>query len=82
LRQQILALLRAELGAQSQQLSSGSPAEATAAGQVIEALGRLPVLAGVRDPAALANLPESERQTWQAFWQEVERLLRGSVPAR
>ena len=33
-------------------------------------------------PAALATLPESERQTWQAFWQEVEGLLRGPVPAR
>jgi hypothetical protein len=82
LRQQILALLRAEVAVQSQQVSSGSPAEATAAGQVIEALGRLPVLAGVRDPAALDNLPEAERQMWQAFWQEVEGLLRGPVPAR
>ncbi|HKB40971.1 MAG TPA: hypothetical protein VKD72_31375, partial [Gemmataceae bacterium] len=38
--------------------------------------------AGVRDPAALANLPEPERQMWQAFWQEVEGLLSGPVPAR
>jgi hypothetical protein len=26
-------------------------------------------------PAALANLPEPEDQTWQAFWQEIEELL-------
>jgi hypothetical protein len=77
-----LALLRAEVAAQAQQLSSASPAEATAARQVLEVLRELPVLAGVRDAAALANLPESERQTWQAFWQEVEGLLRGPVPAR
>jgi hypothetical protein len=82
LRQQAWELLRAEVAAQARQLSSASPAETSAARQVLEALVGLPVLAGVRDPAALANLPESERQTWQAFWQEVEGLLRGPVPAR
>jgi Protein kinase domain len=80
-RQPALALLRAEVAAQAQQLSSASPAEATAARQVLEALRGLPVLAGVRNPAALATLPEPERQAWQAFWQEVEGLLRGPVPA-
>jgi hypothetical protein len=34
-----------------------------AARQVLEALRGLPALAGVRNPAALANLPEPERQT-------------------
>src|SRR5262245_23045574 len=82
LRQQSLALLRAEVAAQAQQLASGSPAEAAAARQVLEALRGLPVLAGVRNPAALATLPESERQAWQAFWQEVEGLLRGPDPGR
>jgi serine/threonine protein kinase len=76
LRQQAWALLRAEVAAQVRLLSSASPAEATAARQVLEVLRGLPVLAGVRDPAALAHLPEPERQTWQAFWQEVEGLLR------
>ena len=82
LRQQAWALLRAEVAAQAQQLWSANPAEATAARQVLEALRGLPVLAGVRNPAALANLPEPERQAWQAFWEEVEGLLRGPVPAR
>jgi hypothetical protein len=82
LRQQTWALLRTEVAAQAQRLSNASPAEATAARQVLEALCHLPVLAGVRDPAALANLPEPERQMWQAFWQEVEGLLGGPVPAR
>jgi hypothetical protein len=36
-------------------------------------------LAGVRNPAALADLPEPERQTWQAFWQQVEGLLREGI---
>jgi tRNA A-37 threonylcarbamoyl transferase component Bud32 len=80
-RQQAWALLRAEVAAQARRLSGGSPAEATAARQVLEGLRGLPVLAGVREPAALARLPEPERQTWQALWQEVEGLLRGPAPA-
>ena len=82
LRQQAWALLRTEVATQAQQLSNASPAEAAAARQVLEALRHLPVLAGVRDLAALAELPEPERQEWQALWQEVEGLLRGSDPAR
>jgi tRNA A-37 threonylcarbamoyl transferase component Bud32 len=82
LRQQAWALLRAEVAAQARLLSSASPAEATAARQVLEGLLSLPVLAGVRNPAALANLPEPERQMWQAFWQEVEGLLRRPALAR
>jgi eukaryotic-like serine/threonine-protein kinase len=82
LRQQARELLRAEVAAQAQRLSSASPAEAAAARQVLEGLRGLPVLAGVHDPAALADLPEPERQAWQALWQEVEGLLRGPDPAR
>jgi len=81
LRQQAWELLCAEVATQARRLSSASPAEATAARQVLESLRLFPALAGVRDPA-LANLPEPERQAWQAFWLEVEGLLRGPVPAR
>ena len=80
-RQQARELLRAEVAAQAQRLSSAIPAEVAAARQVLEGLRGLPVLAGVRDPAALADLTEPERQAWQAFWQEVEGLLRGPDPA-
>jgi hypothetical protein len=82
LREQAWASVCEEVATQAQRLSSASPAEATAARQVLEALLDLPVLAGVRSPEALADLPEPERQTWQALWQEVERLLRGPAPAR
>jgi serine/threonine protein kinase len=75
LRQQILPLLYAEVATQARQLSSGGPAEA-AARQALEALYTFPGLAGVRGPAALASLPEPERQAWQAFWQEIDELLR------
>jgi hypothetical protein len=79
LRQQAWALLRAEVATQAQRLSGASPAEARAARQVLGALRDLPALAGVSNPAALANLPELERQMWQAFWQEVEGLLREDI---
>ncbi len=51
LRQQARVLLRAEVAAQAQRLSSASSAEATAARQVLEGLRSLPVLAGVHDAA-------------------------------
>ena len=81
-RRQAQAWLHAEVEAQAEQLSGGSPAEAAAARQVLELLRVVPALEGVRDPARLANLPEPERQAWQAFWREVEGLLQGPDPAR
>jgi hypothetical protein len=81
LRRQAMELLRAEVATQARQLSSASPAEAAAAREVLDHLRYFPALAQVRDPE-LANLPEPERQTWQAFWREVEGLLRGPAPAR
>jgi hypothetical protein len=33
-------------------------------------------LAGLRDPAALANLPDAERTDWQKLWADVAALLR------
>jgi hypothetical protein len=75
-------MVRAEVVAQAPRLSGTSPDEVAAARQVLEALRDLPVLAGVRDPTALANLPEAERQAWLALWQDIERLLRGPGPDR
>jgi hypothetical protein len=82
LREQVWALLQDEVATQAQRLSSASPAEVTAARQVLEALLDLPVLAGVRNPEGRADLPEPERQAWQALCQKVEGLLRGPDPAR
>ena len=81
-RQQAREQLRTEVAAQAQRLSSASPAEAAAARQVLESIRGLPALSGVREPAALADLAEPERQEWQAFWLEVEGLLHGPDPAR
>jgi serine/threonine protein kinase len=81
LRQHAWELLRAEVATQAKRVSSGNPAEAAAARQVLESLRSFPALAGVQN-LALANLPEPERQAWQTIWLEVEGLLRGPVPAR
>jgi hypothetical protein len=81
-RRQAQAWLRAEVAIQAQQLSSASPAEAAAARQVLELMLAIPALERVRDPAALATLPEPERHAWQTFWQDVAGLLQGPGPAR
>jgi tRNA A-37 threonylcarbamoyl transferase component Bud32 len=78
LRQQVLALLRDEVETQTERLSSGDPAEATAARQVLESLRSFPALARVRNPAH-ADLPEPERQAWQTIWDKVEGLLREQI---
>ena len=39
-------------------------------------------LAGIRDEAALAKLPEAERKEWQGLWGDVKALLeRAQRPA-
>jgi serine/threonine protein kinase len=78
LRQQAAMLIRAEMAEQAPRLSSPNPAEAAAARHVLEALRVLPVLAGVRDPAAVATLPDEDRQTWQGLWADLEELLGGA----
>jgi hypothetical protein len=34
-----------------------------------------PVLAGLRDEAALAKLPENEKPAWRRLWAEVDQLV-------
>jgi hypothetical protein len=40
---------------------------------------RDPDLAGVRGEAALAKLPEAERQGWRTLWADVEQVLQQVV---
>jgi hypothetical protein len=35
----------------------------------------IPKLAGVREPQALARLPEAERAAWQDLWVGVKKLF-------
>jgi hypothetical protein len=41
-----------------------------------------PDLAGVRDQALLAKLPEAERQEWAKLWAEVAALLVKAGPKK
>ena len=70
------------MATQAKRLSSDRPGDVAEARQVLEILLRLPGLAGARDPDALAQLPEPERQAWQQVWREVAELLQRSSPAR
>jgi tetratricopeptide (TPR) repeat protein len=83
-RQQALDWLRADLTLMGKQLEGDKPRKVR-----VELQGRLrdwqqdPDFAGVRDEAALAKLPEKERQAWQQFWADVQQLLdrAGANPA-
>jgi tetratricopeptide (TPR) repeat protein len=71
LRGQALDWLRADLALRAKQLDTDAAAARTALAHWKDD----PDLSGVRDPAALAALPESERDAWRALWAEVDRLL-------
>jgi serine/threonine-protein kinase len=67
--------LRAELDVWSKILDSGSPQARPTIASILKHWEEDTDLAGVRDPAALAHLPEAERPAWQALWADVERAL-------
>jgi serine/threonine protein kinase/Tfp pilus assembly protein PilF len=72
LRHQAHAWLNAELGAwQDQARSPGGPSKVAPR---MRHWQRDPGLAGIRDPAAVARLPDSERRDWERLWAEVAAL--------
>jgi hypothetical protein len=75
LRGQALGWLRATVAWASRQLASDKPQERVAVQNWLRHCRHDPDLAVVRDPSALAKLPEAERQAWQQVWQEMERML-------
>jgi tetratricopeptide (TPR) repeat protein len=82
LRELALGWLRAEVAACGRELDHG-PAEARPLALRCLQYGLVgPDFAGVRNPEALAQLPERERQAWQQLWADVrDRLARGRGPA-
>jgi tetratricopeptide (TPR) repeat protein/tRNA A-37 threonylcarbamoyl transferase component Bud32 len=78
LRGRSLAWLRADLALRRKQLESGTPTERLAGQRALRSWRKELDLAGVRDPAALENLPESEREEWKKLWSEVAALLGNS----
>jgi hypothetical protein len=67
LRRQALDGLRASLAALSRP-DGGTTRDAIR--QEVADWGFHPAFAGLRDPAALANLPAAERAEWTKFWEE------------
>jgi serine/threonine protein kinase/Flp pilus assembly protein TadD len=70
LRGQALEWLRADL-AKRAELQKGGTSE----GGALVIWRKNPDLAGVRDPAPLAALPDEERRQWEHFWADAAALL-------
>jgi tetratricopeptide (TPR) repeat protein len=74
-REQAVVWLRADLAAWTKRLEKGTPADRAAVQQQMQRWQKDTALAGIRDPAALAKLPEAERETCRKLWADVEALL-------
>jgi hypothetical protein len=75
LRRQALAWLRADLAAWSKLLASLPPGDRPAIIETLEHWRQDRDLAGIRDPQALAGLPEDEQQDLRTLWADVDALL-------
>ena len=74
LREKALGWLRAERTGWAKLVESGGDPDRKEANQALAGWKINPDLAGIRDEAALANLPNPEREAFRAFWAEVETL--------
>jgi serine/threonine-protein kinase len=78
LRQQARDWLRADLALRARQLGSGRPADRTAAQKALRHWQKDSDLAGIRDAAALAELPPEERAAYERLWTDVAELLKSA----
>jgi hypothetical protein len=74
-RRQALEWLRADRKARDNLLQGGKVEDVRLLRQRLRHWQRDPDLAGLRDPAAVAELPADEQQACKQFWAEVEALL-------
>jgi tetratricopeptide (TPR) repeat protein len=75
LRRQALDWLRADLAAYVKLLAGTDPKAPALVRQRLQHWQKEAVLRGVRDPDALAKLPEAERQPWRDLWDDVAATL-------
>jgi len=80
LRRQALGWLQAEQAAWGKLLESGPPQGRPAIAQTLNHWKQDNDLAGIHEAGALAKLPEAEQKEWQAFWADVEALLKRARP--
>jgi hypothetical protein len=78
LRRQAFDWLRADLAIWARQLESGMAAQHPEAQRMLVHWQNDGDLAGIRDEAALAELPQSQRTEWQGLWGDVKALLEWS----
>jgi serine/threonine-protein kinase len=76
LREQALAWLQAELQQWSERAKSDMPADRALVQQTLGRWQQDADLAGVRQPAGLARLPEAEWRSWLTLWAEVDASRR------
>ena len=74
-RRQALDWLKAELAAWSKILESGAPQARPVVASTLKHWKEDADLAGIRDDAALAKLPQEERAACKQLWGDVDRLL-------
>jgi serine/threonine-protein kinase len=75
LRQQALGWLKAELQGLERKLEQDGEKARPVLAEIVLEWQRSPDLAGVRDPQALARLPEAEARAWRDFWKGVTARL-------
>jgi serine/threonine-protein kinase len=75
LRRQALDWLRADLALWGKELEGNTPQARAGVTRALRHWRQGADLAGVRDPAALATLPEANRADWQRLWADVGALL-------
>jgi serine/threonine protein kinase/Flp pilus assembly protein TadD len=74
LRSQAAQWMRADLEQRAEEIASGDPASRLRATQALSTWSLDSRLAGVRDAAAIAELPPEQGGTWRDLWSEVAGL--------
>jgi len=81
-RKQAIEWLKADLAAWSKVLEKAPPAARQSISQTLQHWKADSDLAGLRDAALLAKLPEAEQKVCRAFWAEVDALLKKAGDAK
>jgi serine/threonine protein kinase/Flp pilus assembly protein TadD len=81
-RKQALAWLRADLAACTKLVQNGKPKDRRLVFARLRHWQREQDLAGLREPAAVAQLPAAEQETCQRFWTDVEGLCAQAAAAK
>ncbi|MGE3821309.1 MAG: tetratricopeptide repeat protein, partial [Isosphaeraceae bacterium] len=80
LRAMGLDWLRADLALRARIIEGSDAAAAERSRALLRYWMREPNFAGVREPEALAALPQTERELWQALWADLEKLASTPSP--